>query len=200
MGREAACMVTVDGRCVEGRALLESDAIVLRGGYPLRLARSDILSAQVQGEKLVVTTSRQVTALTLGVAEAARWAATLANPRTRLDKLGINPGTKVFISSVDDGDIDRELMEIRARSVGADSADVLLIGLSSREDLARIGKWARVMPELAHLWILRPKGKHAPVSEADVMATGRAAGLRLSKSLSFSETLSGERFTWPRSH
>lgn len=200
MGREACCMVTVDGRCVEARALLESDAIVLRGGYPLRLARSDILSAQVQGETLVVTTSRQVTALTLGVAEAARWAATLANPRTRLDKLGIRAGTKVFISSVDDGEIDRELMEIRARSVGAEVAEILLVGISSREDLARIGKWARVMPNAAHLWILRPKGKLVPVSEADVMATGRAAGLRISKSLSFSEELTGERFTWPQNH
>lgn len=198
MGREAACMVTVDGRCVEARALLESDAIVLRGSYPLRLARSDILSAQVQGEKLVVTTSRQVTALTLGVAEAARWAATLANPRTRLEKLGIRPGSEVFISAVDDPEIDNELFSIGARSVGADKAAVLLIGIAARDDLAKIATWARVMPQMAHLWILRPKGRAAAISEAEVMAAGRAVGLSLSKTLSFSDHLTGERFTWPR--
>ncbi|MFD2262634.1 hypothetical protein ACFSM5_07020 [Lacibacterium aquatile] len=198
MGREARCKVTVAGRSVEGLALLESDAIILRGGYAARLPRGEILSAKVQGEALILTTSKQVTSLTMGVAEAARWAATLANPRTRLEKLGIKAGTKVFLVDVEDDEIAEELARIGAPQTQAAEATVLLIGVACVDDLGRTEAYARTMPPAAHLWVLRPKGKGMRVSEAEVMAAGRTLGLSLSKTLSFSEKLTGERFTWPR--
>jgi hypothetical protein len=51
----------------------------------------------------------------------------------------------------------------------------------------------------AALWVIRPKGM-AAISESEVMAAGKKAGLVDVKVVSFSDTHTAEKFVIPRRH
>ena len=92
--------------------------------------------------------------------------------------------------------------ELRARgAVVSDAASVdadwILIQVDGPEDLPRVAEMAAALADTAGLWVIRPKGKGAPVSEAEVMAAGREAGLALVKTMRFSDTHTGEKFVVP---
>lgn len=56
-------------------------------------------------------------------------------------------------------------------------------------DLKQLPRLHRRLPDDGVLWLLRPKGRNAPVGERETMAAGKAAGLV--------ETLSAEKYVVP---
>ena len=73
----------------------------------------------------------------------------------------------------------------------------LLGTIQSPADLKRLSQVRRALPDDGALWLLRPKGKNAPVGERETMAAGRAAGLVDVKVVGFSPALSAEKYVVP---
>jgi hypothetical protein len=54
MGREVSCAAVVNGRRMEGRALLETDALVFRGDERLSIPYKDMADVQAEQGRLTV--------------------------------------------------------------------------------------------------------------------------------------------------
>jgi hypothetical protein len=114
--------------------------------------------------------------------------------RSRLDKLGVKPGMRVQVVGVEE--LLPELAEREVRHVG-DEAEILFLGVEAHADLERLpDAWSRVAGRGA-LWVVYPRGVRA-VTEGEVLAAGRAAGLLDVKVARFSETHTALRFVAPR--
>jgi hypothetical protein len=137
--------------------------------------------------------------LQLGAKESALWAKKITNPPSRLDKLGIKAGTRVAVLRLDDADFELELKQGSAQQVDLSDAEVVLAAIEDEAALNKLDDIARNMPQSAHLWLLRPRGAGQGVSEAAIMQHGRSLGLKLSKTMRFSDHYTGERFSWPKS-
>src|SRR5687768_2262372 len=101
MGQEVRTSAHVDGRTIEGKALLETDEILFRGAERLRIPLADVKQVTVEDGRLVVRHKGGTVAFDLGPA-AARWAARIRNPPTLVDKLGVKPGQRVAMIGLDD--------------------------------------------------------------------------------------------------
>jgi hypothetical protein len=115
--------------------------------------------------------------------------------RSRIDKLGVKPGMRVRVDGLDE--LLPELAERDAAHVDRD-ADIVFLRVDSRDHLGDVpAAWGRVA-ERGALWIVYPRGV-AAVTQNDVLAAGRAAGLLDVKVVRFSDTHTGLRFVAPRS-
>jgi hypothetical protein len=79
------------------------------------------------------------------------------------------------------------------RTPPAGGADLIFHGASRRDMLDRISELKRWLKPKGALWVIRPKGSKA-ITESQVMAAGKEAGLVDAKVVSFSETLTAEKF------
>jgi hypothetical protein len=79
----------------------------------------------------------------------------------------------------------------------AGAADIVFYGADRRQALARLDATRRALKPTGALWIIRPKGSGA-ITEAEVIAAGRQAGLVDVKVVSFSATHTAEKFMIPR--
>jgi hypothetical protein len=194
MGRERDCIATIDGARVEGRALLETEEIVFRSKQkPLHLRFSTLKKIEAKGEELHL--DRVV--LHLG-ADAAKWAHAIANPKGRIEKLGVKPGQKVAAVGVDDtflGELRAVAPEL-ATTLRATSFDVLFFGVDDAHALARLPALKAKLAPAGALWIVRPKGSKS-ITESAVRSQARDAGLVDVKVVKFSETHTAEKFVIP---
>ena len=115
----------------------------------------------------------------------------LYSTRPLLDKLGVKPGAKVAIVDVDDASFLRQLRSRTSDIVeGKPPApcDLVFIGAASATDLGRIVDVKTWIEPNGAIWVIRPKGGRAPISDTDEIAAGLAAGLVDNKIASFSDT------------
>ncbi|HEV7678900.1 MAG TPA: DUF3052 domain-containing protein [Candidatus Dormibacteraeota bacterium] len=196
MGAETPCRLHRNGRVLDGRALLETDELIFRGDERVRVALGEIVSVAVRDGSLIVGTRDEQLQFDVG-RSAERWAEKIRNPRTLVDKLGVKPGMRVAVDGILDAAPAQDLAQRGAETVDT-GADVLLLGVEDADSLPdRIATaWPRVAAGGA-LWIVYPKGVRA-VTEGDVLAAGRAAGLLDIKVARFSATHTALRFVAPR--
>lgn len=115
----------------------------------------------------------------------------LYSTRLLLDKLGVKPGAKVAIVDVDDASFLRQLRGRTSDIVKGKPrtpCDLVFIGAASATDLGRIVDVKTWIEPNGAIWVIRPKGGRAPISDTDVIAAGLAAGLVDNKIASFSDT------------
>ena len=74
---------------------------------------------------------------------------------------------------------------------------MIFLGAATKEDLASVPKLKKKLDPSGALWIVRPKGAPA-ITERDVMAAGKEAGLVDVKVASVSPTHSGAQVRDPR--
>jgi hypothetical protein len=85
-------------------------------------------------------------------------------------------------------------LERNARATGL---DLVFFGARAPADLARLGALgARIQPDGA-IWLVRAKGRGAPIGESESMAAARRAGLVDVKVVSYSDTQSAEKYVIP---
>jgi len=192
MGLEATCSATLAGRESRGKALLETKELLFRGVFRARVPLGEIERVTVDGETLTVKWRGGTLALALGTA-ADKWAEKIKHPPSRLDKLGINPTSRVAL--VGDFGFDATFeAELAAGGAGDAAAttrtpvDVLFYAPTTRAALDRIGTLAKRLQPAGALWIVRPKGKDTLVTETDTRRAGLAAGLVDVKVAAFSAT------------
>jgi hypothetical protein len=197
MGREVACAAVLGGRRVVGRVLLETDSLIFRGDQRLTIRYEDMSEVQAEQDRLTITYPGGTVAFELG-AEADSWARRILHPRSRLDKLGVKEGQAVVVTRVeDDGFVD----EVRRRAGRVSTtllrdADVIFFGANRRADLARLDKLRKHLKPEGALWVVRPRGG-GPITESEVMAAGKEAGLVDVKVVRFSDTHTAEKFVIP---
>ena len=198
MGAEAKCTLTFGRTKADGKALLETDALIFRGGdVRLSVPYKQITDVSAKGGALRVAFPDGVAVFAIGDA-APKWAAKILNPPSRLDKLGIKPAHAVLVVGKVDAAFVRELETRAARvSTRADGeADAIFYAADARSALGKLKPLQEHLKRDGAIWVIRPKGVDA-ITEADVMKAGKAAGLVDVKVVRFSDTHTAEKFVIP---
>src|SRR5580698_3328315 len=106
MGKEAEVSARFADGEDAGRLQYEPPKLTFRG-RERRVFEGDALkSVRADGEDLVLADGAR---FRLGEKAARSWAEAIANPKGRLDKLGVKPGLKVAILNLDDAAFVAEL-------------------------------------------------------------------------------------------
>jgi hypothetical protein len=198
VGLEAQCLATLGAAKSRGKALLETTELLFRGDFRVRIPLGSIAGVDAAGDRLVVRWTGDTLTLHLGAA-AARWADKIRNPPSRLDKLGVKPTSRAAVVGRLDDDFLGELTARAGdvvRGVPRARVDLLFYAANAGPDLDRLADLtARIQPDGA-IWVVRPKGQ-AAITEGQVMAAGKAAGLVDVKVAAFSATHSAQKFVIP---
>lgn len=199
MGYDATCTLRIDGTTAKGTAWLEHKDLVFRGPQRLRIPLSAITSARAADGVLLVRFEGRKAEFDIGDS-APKWATRIMNPPSRLDKLGIKAGMSVLLIGALDVGFASEVESQGARLVRGGSKTVLHDAVFYRADgrdaLARLGELKGSIKPDGAVWVVRPKGTKA-ITESDTMAAGKRAGLVDVKVVSFSDTLTAEKFVIP---
>ena len=198
MGNEAKCTAWLGKQESEGKALLETSEILFRGQFRLKIPFSTIKSAKAVDGELRLQTAEGLAVFQLGAA-AEKWCEKILHPKSRIEKLGVKPGAKVsLIGGFDAGfltEIGKLTKSVNKTKVSGDS-EWIFFNADSKEDLGAMPRISKSMQGAAALWIVYPKGqKH--ITENDVLAAGRKAGLKDVKVVGFSPSHTALKFVIP---
>lgn len=211
MGQEIQCTVNVRNRKVAGKALLETSELLFRPARPagndkrdvpdemrLRIPFSEMTSVKVDGGTLRVQFARGVAAFQIG-AYAEKWRDKILHPKSRIEKLGVQPGASVSVIGSFGPDFVQELLgvarKISEAKVAAD-ADAIFLAANAPSVLSEVEKMAKLLAPAAALWIVYPKGQKT-ITERDVIGAGRRAGLKDVKVVGFSASHTALKFVIP---
>src|SRR2546423_171672 len=198
MGQEATGLAVIDGEEAAGKVLLETDELVFRGPPRLAVRLAELDAVEADGGWLRVSFSGRRAEFEVGAA-APRWADRILNPPTRLDKMGVTPGADVVLLGRRDKSFTEELAKRGAtvtNRIGA-GAQLVILGAEKAKDPARLEGLARSLAPDGALWVVYPKGKTG-ISEGEVLAAGRRAGLTDVKVARFSDSHTALKFVIPR--
>jgi hypothetical protein len=202
MGRERETTATYEGRSSTGRALLETDHILFRGDFRLKILFSDVRELTVRDGTLHVGfEGKKKAAFELGTPEAAQWVEKIRNPRSLLDKIGVKETDKVAIVGVEDVDFAQSLYaRLATPPHGTVKGGETLIFLEADGPgpLRRLAKFREMLAPAGAIWVVSRKGKEAKIKDTDVMAAAREAGLVDTKVVAFSATHTALKFVIPR--
>jgi len=187
VGQESKCKLDLGGHSYEGKALLETSELIFRGGTRLKIAFKDMSRVEAADGRLIVTFPQGDATFHLGSA-AAKWAAKILNPPTRLDKLGIKEGTRIRWIGTADKEFQQEAKTKGALFVRT-KPDLTFMAAETAADLRKIDN--------PPVWIVFPKSVQQ-IREGEVLAAGRAAGLVDIKVASFSATHTALKFVSAR--
>ena len=198
MGNEATCTVRFGSQQSEGKALLETSEIIFRGDFRLKIPFSSIKSVKSMDGELRVQTRKGLAVFELGDA-AAKWCDKILHPKSRTEKLGVKPGAKVSLLGGFDEDFLRELRDQKsliANGKATADSETIFLTAESQKDLAQASKLAKSMKGATGLWMVYLKGRK-DITENDVLAAGRKAGLKDVKVVGFSATHTALKFVIP---
>lgn len=198
MGLEATCVMRLGRRRASGKALLETDHLLLRlPDERVKIAFSDIERMEAKDGRLAITHRQGNVTLYLGAA-AAKWIDKIKNPRSLMDKLGVKHGMNVTVDGVDDAAF---LVELAARtqhgSRPGGAVDIVFFGTENPASLVRLVNFKRMLASDGAIWVVHRKGKDATVKDTDVFAAAKQVGLVDNKVVAFSATLTAERLVIP---
>lgn len=197
MGLEANCTATLGGRTSRGRAYLETDALIFRGAFRLAIPLTGMTAVRVRDGRLTVQFSGEAATFALG-ARAQKWAEKILHPKSLLDKLGVKPGDNVAVVGIKDADfLDKLRARTHVHSRVSAGHDAIFMLADRRSVLTRLGPLRRALAPTGGVWIVAPKGVQE-ITEADVLAGGRKAGLVDVKVVRFSETHTAHKFVIPK--
>jgi len=192
MGKEAHVAARFADGPDEGRLQYEAPRLIFRGAARRVFEGEALKGVRAEAGDLVLADGSR---FALGETPAASWADAIANPKSRLDKIGVKPGMRVAVRDVADATFAKELAAKGA--ILADdlqSLDLLFYAADSAEDLAKVGDLVPALADKGALWIVSRKGEAATVKDVEVMAAAKAVGLVDNKVVGFSDTLTALRF------
>jgi hypothetical protein len=200
VGNEVKCTAWLGKQESEGKALLETSEILFRGDFRLKIPFSTIKSAKAADGELRLQTAQGLAVFRLGAA-AEKWRDQILHPKSRIEKLGVKPDAKVSLHGDFDAgfltEIGKLTKSVSNSKIAAD-AEWIFFAADLKEDLGALPKMSKSMKGAAALWIVYPKGqKH--ITENDVLAAGRKAGLQDVKVVGFSATHTALKFVIPLS-
>jgi hypothetical protein len=200
MGYDSACTLTIDGRAFRGTAVLEHTELLFRGDVRLLIPLNGIEEARADGDRLVIVFGGRSAALEIGAGMAEKWAKRITSPPSRVDKLGVKAGMRIALVGMQDDALVEDIgakgarLETSGRSKGL---NMIFFAASGPRDLARLAAIAGRLEPAGAIWLIRAKGRGAPISERESMAAGKKAGLVDVKVVSYSDTHSAEKYVIP---
>jgi hypothetical protein len=199
MGAEASGRFTIGGKCLKGKARLETNVLQLRGDdVRLSVPFEAMRNVRSADGVLRFESPQGRVALELGAA-APKWADKILHPPSRLAKIGVKPEWRVVALGIEDQGFLNELEAATAvMSIGRSikECDAIFFGANAASQLGRLLTLKKLLKPNGALWVVRPKGR-PEISEAAVMAAGKAAGLVDVKVVSFSTSHTAEKFVIP---
>lgn len=192
MGREVEAQAQYRGETGMVRALLESDALILRGEVRARIARGGITGWTADVDDLRMHTADGPLVLTMGGAEAAKWVAALNKPLPTLaQKLGVAGQTVWLLQPVEDTSLSAVLAGVAPVDVAQATLGIAV--LRSPRDLDDLLAVCAAHPALP-VWAINEKGPRASLPESAIRTALRAAGLIDTKACAVSARLSATRY------
>ncbi len=189
MGQLALCTARFGERVSRGTALLESESLIFRGAFRLAIPFRAMQSVKAIGGELRVRFPDGTARFDLGP-QAQAWAEKILHPKSLIDKLGIKPGSVVSVLGVPDASFRRQLSE-RTAGIAATrpqrDSDLIFFAAEDKADLKRVESLVPFLKKTGAVWVVYPKGQ-AHITQADVMAAAKKAGLVDVKVASFSAT------------
>ena len=200
MGQEVNCVVRFAEKSAKGKALLESEELLFRGGMRLKIPFRAMKSVKSAGGELRIEFPEGTAIFELGP-QAQKWAEKILHPKSLTDKLGVKPGAVVSVIAVRDETFLEQLRE-RTNEIGEakprSESDWIFLGAESKEGFSQIRPLTKSLKKTGGLWIVYPKGqKH--ITEKDVLGAGKKAGLVDVKVVGFSATHTALKFVVPLS-
>lgn len=196
MGLEATCNLKYEDRTANGRALLETDVLLFRGGdVKLSIPHADISAIETIDGELRVTYPGGIAAFELGPA-AEKWAERLRSPRGIVDKLGIPDGGRVAVINFDDAEILAQIEQKAsdfAEYAAPPDSDLILWRVDRREELSEMDSLMKSLRPSGALWVLRSRDG-SRVSEGMIRQTAHNIGLVDVKVLRLTEEITGLKF------
>ncbi len=109
MGNEVKCRVRFGKQESEGKVLLETREIIFRGDFRLKIPFATMKSVKVVDGGLQVRTAEGLAIFDVGAGTAEKWREKILHPKSRIEKLGVQAGSKVTLIGFDK--MDREFVE-----------------------------------------------------------------------------------------
>lgn len=198
MGLEATCKAKFGGKASEGKLQWETDFLLFRGEFRLKILSKEIRTLSVAKQALVVEFAEGKAEFQLG-GQAEKWREKIANPPTLFDKLGVKKQHRIALVNWKDEGFARDLAALAGDVVdgaGARECDIVFLGAAVDKDLDRLTKLEPMLKRAGAIWIVYPKGLKA-ITEMSVMNAARAAGFVDSKTCKFSKTHTALRVVIP---
>jgi hypothetical protein len=198
MGQEINCAATFNGQSGQGKAHLDTDHLLFRGEFRVKLPFKEMRRVVAEDDRLVIDVPDGRATFEMG-AQAAKWAHKILNPPTLLDKLGVKPGMRVSVLGIEDSEFTGLLCASNAYvTIGspAPDSDLLIVQMDETADLADLPDLQRHIKPNGGIWAVYPKGVKR-ITEAGVMAAAKAAGLVDVKTCAFSATHTGLKLVIP---
>ncbi len=194
MGLEKTTSVSIDGQAHACHVHLEPREIVCSRGVKRRFAHAEMTRLAVRGSTLEFACGSERIAIELGTS-AKTWLDRIQNPRSRVQKLGVAVGMTVCVLGRSDADAIAEVADALGSAPKTRLSAAVDLVLCFAHEPAELDRLAAIAPKLAErgaVWVLWPKGRK-DFSHDHVVAAGKAVGLSITKSMGFSEQLTGLR-------
>lgn len=195
MGKEMKAAVTVGTKKAQCNVLLEGTEIVIRGEVKRKVPRERMKGLAAAGGVLSFVDGGDRVKIELGEKAAGAWLHAIENPRSRVEKLGVKAGMKVCVLGDAGGDAVAEVEAATGTKASrrlVKSADVVLLVVREVDELERLEVAKGSLATGGVVWVLWPKGRK-DLRHEEVVASAKRLGLSQTKSVGFSEELSGLR-------
>lgn len=118
--------------------------------------------------------------------------------RSRIDKLGVKPGSLVSLLGVNDPDFLDELAEAGAEvsTRKPKGADLVFLRAEDPEDLRKLASLEGMIKRSGAVWVVSPKGRRE-IADVVVIDAAKRAGLVDNKVVRFSDTHTALRLVIP---
>ena len=173
-----------------GEAHLETDFVIFRGNFHLKIHFKDISSVKASDGKLKISFLEDEITLYLGE-KATNWADKIKNPKSVIDKLGVKSTSRVIVLGIQDkkflNDLSKRTKLIIRGKISKD-LDFIFYSAEGSKDLEKLSHLKKCLKENGAVWVISLKGKEANIKDVDVMKAARKAGLVDNKVVGFSQT------------
>jgi hypothetical protein len=194
MGLEATCKVTLNSQESVGKAHCGDGEIDFRGDFRFRWRWSELSSVEAADGALTVSRAGEHATFYLGDI-AAKWADSIRNPKSRLDKFGLKAGHSYQAWGEFDEEFEPELKN-RAGEPGDQPLDIVFVRMDEKEDLPKLLDARAKIAQNGMIWAVWPKGRKE-FREDDIRDFGLQNGLVDVKVASFSAQLSSLKLVIP---
>jgi hypothetical protein len=199
MGKEFNCTAHSERQTSAGQLRLETDDLIFRGEFRLRIPLKQIKSATVNDGQLTVSHAEGAARFELGAA-ASKWADAINHPKSLLDKLGVKSGMNVSVIGVSDDafldDLNARIGQVTSGKV-ARASDLIFFQVDEPKGLSSLQSLVPVLKAAGAIWVITPK-RRPELADTVVMAAGKAAGLVDVKVARFSESHTALKFVIPK--
>src|SRR5580704_17180640 len=151
MGQEIECRIRYQEQALTGKAYLETDHLLFRGGERLKVLFKDMTKVEAEGGVLRLEFTGGPAELELGAA-AEKWAQKILHPPSRLHKLGVKPGMAVRVVGQFDEDFLADLENSHVEKAD-DRADLIFLAVEGKAKLYQVGKLAPALNPDGALWV-----------------------------------------------